>query len=102
MGQRGPFIAYFATNNCGRLLLTEQGIDNPAAANMRPFTATVVENVLIVAPGVLQGVGKDRQAVEGTVVVDGLGDPANCAVVPGEPCRVSSEGPEWVAENTSE
>jgi hypothetical protein len=52
------------------LRLPEHQIDDPAPADVRPLTAAVAEHVGVVAPGVLEGVGEDRQPVEGTVGVD--------------------------------
>src|SRR5215831_1836736 len=42
------------------LLLREQKVHHPAATDMRAGTSAVVEQLLLVAPGVLQGVGQDR------------------------------------------
>jgi hypothetical protein len=57
--------------------LAQNQIDDPAAADVRPFAAAVGEDFGVVATGVFQRVGEDREAVEGTVVVDCLGD-AGC------------------------
>src|SRR5262249_27144112 len=40
----------------------------------------VAENVLVRAAGVFEGIGQDRHPVEGSLVVDGLGDPGDRAV----------------------
>jgi hypothetical protein len=45
--------------------------------------AAVVQDVGVVAAGVFEGVGKDRQAVEGAVGVDRLGQSNNVAGQPG-------------------
>ena len=42
----------------------------------------MVKDFPVVAAGVFQGVGQDRQAVEGAVVVDHLGYLGNGTVVP--------------------
>ena len=42
-------------------------IHHPAAADMRAGAATVVEDVGVVAAGVLEGVGEDGEAVEGAL-----------------------------------
>jgi hypothetical protein len=36
--------------------------------------SAVVQHILVLAPGVLKGIGKDRQAVKGTVGVDAFGE----------------------------
>ncbi len=49
----------------------------------------MVKDVPVVAAGFFQGVGQNRQAVEGAVVVDGLGQLGESrAVVPTQPRRV--------------
>ena len=58
----------------GLLLPTRQQIDDPAAPHMRPALVAVGEDVGVVAPGILQRIGQDRQAVEGTVGVDAPGE----------------------------
>jgi hypothetical protein len=57
----------------GRLLLTEQQINYPASQNMDAWLAAVVQDVGVGAAGVFQGVCQDRQAIKGSVIVDGLG-----------------------------
>src|SRR5262249_31740198 len=54
--------------------LAEDQIDHPAATNMRAWVAAVVEDFPARTPSLLQGVGQDRELVEGPVVVDGLGE----------------------------
>src|SRR5438477_2682646 len=61
--------------------------------------AALGEDVGVVTAGVFQGVGKDGQAVEGPVVVDGLGELDQGGVVPDEPGRVDGNGAEWVGED---
>jgi hypothetical protein len=54
---------------------------------------TVSQDVLIRAAGILQGVGQDRQAVEGAVVVDGLGE-GNDAW--SKPARINRDQVKWL------
>ncbi len=55
------------------LLLAQHEIHHPAAANVRTGTAAVVEDVGVIAPGILKGVGEDRHPVECLFVVDPIG-----------------------------
>ena len=51
--------------------LSKDEVDHPAPANVFPFRlTTVVEDIVVVAFGVLQRVGQDRQPLEGAVIVD--------------------------------
>src|SRR5262245_58630925 len=56
------------------LLLPEQQIHHPAAADVWTGAAAMGEDVGVLAAGVLKGVGEDRQAVKGTVVVSPPGE----------------------------
>jgi hypothetical protein len=62
--------------------------------------AAVFEDVGVLAPGVLQSVSEDRQAVERMLLVDAYGKRDDCRR---EPRRVNRDGAEgkW-AEQTSE
>ena len=58
------------------------------------------EDVRVGAAGVFEGVGQDRQVVEGAIVVDAAGDGRDGGVVPGEPGGVDGDGagsqvPRW-------
>jgi hypothetical protein len=55
------------------LRLAKDQIDHPAAAYMLACRAAMVKDFSVVTAGFFQGVGKDGYAVEGSVVVDGLG-----------------------------
>src|SRR5262249_7365436 len=68
-----------------RSFLAQQQVHNPTAPDMWPRPAAVTEDVGVGATGLFQGVGQDRQAVEGSLVVDRLGQPGNRAVIPGQP-----------------
>src|SRR5579872_1640174 len=65
---------------------------------MHTRLAAVVQDVGVQATGILQGIGKNWHSVEGPLIVDGLGDSLDRAVVPGEPDGVDRDGPERVAE----
>src|SRR5262249_24915566 len=59
-------------------------VHDPAAPHMLTAAAAVRQDLSVSATGVFQGIGQDRQAVEGTLVVDGLADLLYGAVVPGQ------------------
>src|SRR5262249_7206515 len=80
------------------LLLAEQKVDNPAAANMVIQLPAVVQHVLVVAARLLEGIPEDWHAVEGTLVVDGSGQGKDDR---SKPRRVNGTGPEGVAEDVT-
>jgi len=61
----------------------EEKVHHPATPDVWPWLPAVAEDVGIRAPGVFKGVGQDGQAVEGSLIVDGLGELWESAVVPG-------------------
>ena len=63
----------------------------PATPNMRPFGSAVVQDVFVVAAGILKGIGEDWEAVKGTVDVDAFGEAENSG---GEPRGVNDDGAE--------
>src|SRR5207237_950920 len=67
-----------------RLPFSEEEINGPAPSHVRPLAAAVSEQLLVVALGVEQGIGEDRQAVEGPLLVDPFGHAADGAIVPVE------------------
>ena len=69
---------------------------------MRSRSAAVAEHIGVVATGVLQRVSENGQAIKGTFLVNGLGYPGNCTVIPIEPNRVDGDRAEWIAENIAE
>src|SRR5262249_21263206 len=81
------------------LFLPQHQIDHPAPANMLARLSAVVQDVGIVAAGIFEGVGEDGQAVEGSVVVDrlGQGDDVRCSAG-----GVESDRAEGVAEDVSD
>jgi hypothetical protein len=56
-----------------RSLLSKHQIHNPAPTNMVTTLTAMRQDVRVVAPGVFEGVSDDGEAVEGSIVVDGLG-----------------------------
>ncbi len=50
--------------------LAEEEINDPAAADVRPWTAAVFQDGGVGAAGVFEGVGEKGKAVEGMLVVD--------------------------------
>src|SRR5262245_835511 len=81
--------------------LFQNQIDDPATADVRAGAAAVVENLRVGAAGFLQSVGKDRHDVVAAVVVDGLGQLGDGAVVPGEPSGIDGRGAEGIAEDVA-
>src|SRR5262249_44975817 len=57
------------------------------ARHMLPRLAAVVEDVGVRAAGFFKSICQDRHPAEGPLLVDGLGDPTNRAVIPGKPGR---------------
>src|SRR5258708_7090553 len=78
------------------LFLPQQQIDDPASPNMRAIAPAMGDQLLVVAFGVHQGIGKNRHAVEGFLGIDGLGK-----INDGErfPTRVDGERLKRIAEN---
>src|SRR4051812_30350135 len=79
---------------------SEQGVDDPAAADVRPWTAQVREDVGIVAAGVIEGIGQDGKAVrfEGAGGQDALfvGGLRQRHQFDGSPSGIEGRGPEGV------
>jgi hypothetical protein len=74
-----------------RLPFAEDEINRPAAPDVRPGAAAVLDQVVVIAPGIEQGIGEESE--EGGVqsafwqvslVVGGLGEAKNRAIVPAE------------------
>ena len=63
---------------------------------MRPRSPQVVQDVVAVAPGILEGVGQDREAVEGAVLVAAFCESNDSSRPPG---GVNRDGPEGIAED---
>jgi hypothetical protein len=61
--------------------------------------AAVGEDVRVVAAGVFEGIGQDRHAVEGTVVVDAASERDDGGREPG---GIDGDGPEGIAEDVAE
>jgi hypothetical protein len=59
----------------------------------------VVQDVVVVASGILKGIGKDGHYVKGTIFVDVASKSKDCG---GEPGGVKGNGSERVAENLSD
>jgi hypothetical protein len=77
----------------------QQKINHPASPYMFASRPTVAEDVLILAAGFFEGIGENRQTVESTVVVDGLGHSRDRTVVPGQPGGIDGSRSEGVAYN---
>src|SRR6266508_248415 len=92
-----------ASNGLGMvasLLLLQNQIDHPAAADVDLLgVAAVGKDVLVRAAGVLKGVGEDRHAVEGALLVDAASQREH---VGGQPCGVERDGAEGVPEDVAQ
>jgi hypothetical protein len=84
------------------LRLAKDQIYNPTAAYVLAYRATMFKDVSVSAAGFFQGVGQERQAVEGAVVVDHLGQSGDSTVVPPEPRRQNKDNLKRVAVNIAE
>ena len=73
------------------LLFCEDEVYYPATSNVRPVGSAVAQDVVVVASGILQGVGEDRESVKGMVGVDAFGEAENSG---GEPRGVNDDGAE--------
>src|SRR5262249_37227239 len=74
-------------------------IDDPAPAGMRLRGAAVTEDLLVIAPSILQRVAEDRHRGEVAGVVNVLGETADCGR---EPLRIPFEREEGIGEELAE
>src|SRR5207248_1564906 len=72
---------------------------HPAAADVRPAPAAVVQDVRVLAARVLEGVGQDRHGAELPRLVHLPGEFDGRGRAPG---RVEYDGPERVAEDVAD
>src|SRR5215472_11000474 len=79
--------------------LPKYQINHPATPDVRPWLATVCKDVGVVATGFFQGVGQDRQAVEGPIFVDRVCNPQDGLIVPAYPTRIERDSTEGIAED---
>src|SRR5579883_462014 len=81
------------------LRFSQERINYPAAANMLAGETAVVEDVGIVAPGVLKCVGQNRHRGEVAGVVHLLDkrDNGRC-----EPQRVKGDAAKWIADDVAQ
>jgi hypothetical protein len=64
--------------------------------------AAMVKDVGVGAAGFFERISKYRHSVEDPLVIYGLGNVLDGAVIPGEPSRVDGDGPEGVEDVTDE
>src|SRR5258708_1732425 len=91
-----------------RLPFPEDEINCPAAPDVRTVAAAMLDQLLIVVPGIKQSVGEDGKAGvvqrplrHPALLVDPFGEAAYCAIAPGEDCgRQRMRRAKGVAENT--
>src|SRR5262245_16121858 len=72
-----------------RLLLAQKKVYNPASTDVIPWLAAVTEDVGVGATCFLQGISQDGQAIEGSLIVNGLGKSWDGATVPRQPSRIN-------------
>src|SRR5262249_14442564 len=74
-------------------------VHNPAAADVWAGGAAVRQDILVVAAGVLEGIGKDRQGGEVPLIVNPPGEGGDFG---GPPGRIGGNGAERVAEDVAD
>src|SRR5262245_60917995 len=84
------------------LFLARYQVHNPAPSDMLSWVAAVGKNIAVDATCFFKGIGKDREMVESSVIVNGLGQFPDCAVLPVEPGGVERDGAKRVAEDITE
>src|SRR5262249_52393956 len=84
------------------LLFGDQEVQHPAAASVRAGAAQVVEQAVVAAAGVFQGVAHDRQLAEIPGLVDPLGHGDDQTLLPLAPRRVEDRHPGGIAEDAAE
>src|ERR1022692_3795926 len=82
-------------------LLPKHQIQRPASFHMRPRPSAMAQDFKVRAARFFESVGKDRQAVKCSVLVDRLSEFRNRPVVPCEPCLVDGNGAERVPEDVT-
>jgi hypothetical protein len=83
--------------------LSQRQVRHPAPAGVFPSAAAAPQDRGVRAAGVLQNVGQHRQAVEGPLVEDGVGEFGDGAAVPGDDGRGERwGGAEGVGEEVAE
>src|SRR5262249_48630425 len=81
------------------LLLCQHQVHRPAASDVFARVTAVIEHVGTGAARVFEGIGENRQAVEGALIVDALREGDD---VPGPPGGIDPDGTESVAEDVTE
>src|SRR5262249_33724677 len=76
----------------GSLLLAQKQIHDPTAPDMRPRMPAMIEHVGIVAASIRQGVGEHRQVLKVAIVVNGLSEFWNDAIIPRKQGGVDDRG----------
>src|SRR5262249_12506128 len=84
------------------LFLPEDEVHGPAAADVWPGAAQVTEEGRVGTAGVFQGVSQFPHPAEGTLVVDGPGEPGDGAAVLLQPGFPEFRRAERVAEDVAE
>src|SRR5262249_33529804 len=82
-----------------RSLLAQHQIHHPAAANVLARLSAMVQDFGVIATSLLESGGENGQAVEGTLIVDGLCEGGDVCCSPG---RSDGDRAERVAEEVAE
>ncbi len=83
-------------------LLVQDEVHRPTASNMWSQSSAVGENIGIVTAGIFQGIGQDWQLLESSVLINGLSNPHNSGIVPGEPGGIKDHLSERIAEDIAD
>ena len=81
----------------GVLCLPQHQIDHPAAANVFTRLPAMEQYIRVCTANFFEGIRKDRQSVEGTILVDVRSDGLDGG---SQPCGIGDDRPEGVAEDT--
>src|SRR4051812_29371463 len=82
-----------------RSLLAQKEVHDPTSTDMLTRLTAVAKHVGVSASRIFEGVSQDREAVEGTVIVNSLGQDNRLGR---EPARAESNRAEGVGENITE
>jgi hypothetical protein len=63
----------------GRLSLSQEKIHHPASSGMRLWPPAMRQDVVLATAGMLESIGKNRQAIESTLFVNRFGQSAHGA-----------------------
>lgn len=97
--RRIPAASVAALVSFATLAFSQHHIDDPTTSDTRAAVAAVGEHIALMAAGVLEGVGKNRHAIEGPIDVQRLGQ---CNDRGGPPSRVERHRAERVSDHATQ